>query len=197
MKSGKWLIVPILVLGMLSMTALAQDAPRDDEQGGPGGPGGPPGAPERRDAGPGQGRAGIMRGARGSMQMGQGPGMQMRQGAMQQMRQGPVEILRGYLELVEQYSRLTRDPVTTGVAAVIQAADILRPRGTDAAIDYFNKLLPSVKNETIQRAIHIQLAELYKNAGQQDKALSELQGLITGAPAGATITSDNAPPPGR
>jgi hypothetical protein len=95
------------------------------------------------------------------------------------------ELMRGYLDLVDRFSRLSRDPATAGVAAVISAAEILKPRGADAAIDYFNKLLPEVKNEAVQRAIRIQLIELYKHSGQQDKALEQLDVLIKSVPAGA------------
>jgi predicted negative regulator of RcsB-dependent stress response len=95
-----------------------------------------------------------------------------------------VEAMRTYIDLVMTYSRMSRDPSTAGVAAVIAATDILKPRGAQAAIDYFNGALKDVKNATVQRAIHGQLAELYKQSGQADKALDELKTLMTGAPAG-------------
>jgi hypothetical protein len=164
MKSTwKGLLVAIVVASF-ALPSVAQD--RGDAKGpppgerrgpGPGGPGGPDGP-----------------GGRG------GPGepdpfhnMPMRQ----------FDMMRGYMDLVDRFSRLSRDPSTAGVAAVISAADLLKPRGADAAIEYFNKLLPDVKSEAVQRAIRIQLIELYKNAGQQDKALEQLDLLIKGAPA--------------
>src|SRR5262245_50160457 len=64
-----------------------------------------------------------------------------------------IDMMRGYLDVVDRYTRLARDPVAAGIGAVITANDILRPRGADAAIDYFNKILPEVKNEAVQRAI--------------------------------------------
>ena len=61
------------------------------------------------------------------------------------------EMLRGYLDVVDHFAKLAHDPTAAGVAAVLAANDLLRPRGTDVAIDYFNKTLPNVKDEAVQR----------------------------------------------
>jgi thioredoxin-like negative regulator of GroEL len=94
---------------------------------------------------------------------------------------GPMrqyEMMKQYLDLVDRYAAVARDPTNAGIAAVVAAVDTLRPRGSDAAIDYFNKLLPDVKDQAVARAIKAQLADLYRQSGQQDKALDELKGLI-------------------
>ena len=104
-----------------------------------------------------------------------------------------VEMLRGYLDLVDRYASLARDPVAAAVAAVLSANEILKPRGADAAVEYFTKLLPDVKNLAVQRAIKIQLADLYKNSGQHDKALEQLQSLITAVPQSAGPITPLAP----
>jgi hypothetical protein len=93
------------------------------------------------------------------------------------MRQ--VEMLRNYLDVVDRYSKIANDPTTSGVAAVVAAADVLKPKGPEAAINYFTKILPGVKNGAVRRAIHSQLADLYKASQQSDKALEELSLLIT------------------
>jgi hypothetical protein len=98
---------------------------------------------------------------------------------------GQIQLLRGYLELVDSYTKIARDPTTSGIAAVVNAGEILKPRGQQAVADYFTKTLPNVKNEAIQRAIRLQLIQVYKESGQQDKALEQMDALITGAPAGA------------
>jgi hypothetical protein len=100
-----------------------------------------------------------------------------------------LDAVRNYLDVFDRYSRLSRDPTAAGVAAVVSAGEILRARGADTAIAYFNKVMPDVKNESVQRAIRLQLIELYKMSGQQDKALEHLQLLMTSAPAGGTIGS--------
>ena len=93
------------------------------------------------------------------------------------------EPMRGYLDTVDRYSRMAHNPNHAGiaavVAAVVAAGDILKPRGTDAAIDYFTKLLPEVKSPAVQRAVRLQLVDLYKQAGKQDEALEQLKLLMT------------------
>lgn len=173
----KRLLVALLALALVS-TVYAQEDPAPgggDPQGGPppadrrDGPG-----PMRRDGGPGMGRD------RGPG----GPGAPMPPPPIAD-RMRHVEMLRGYIDLVQHYTEMASNPTNAGVAAVITAGDILKARGNDAAIDYFNKLLPDVKDPSVQRAIRIQLADLYKAAGQSDKALDQLKELITGAPTTA------------
>jgi hypothetical protein len=125
--------------------------------------------------------------------MGMGPGMGGGSEMDPRMRQ--FEMLRGYLDAVDRYAKLSRDSVTSGIAAVVATNDILRPRGTSGAIEYFTKVLPDVKNEAVQRAIRLQLVDLYRAAGQQDKALDELQKMMTAPPAGAEPTPPGPPPP--
>jgi hypothetical protein len=101
-----------------------------------------------------------------------------------------VDAMRNYLDVFDRYSRLSRDPTSAGVAAVVSAGEVLRARGADTAIMYFTKVLPQVKNDAVQRAIRLQLIELYKMSGQQEKALEQLQELMVSAPQNV----GNAPP---
>ncbi|MEA2707853.1 MAG: hypothetical protein QOF78_454 [Phycisphaerales bacterium] len=114
---------------------------------------------------------------------GGGPGARMEQ----------FEHLRGYFGVVDAFSRLSRDPAQSGIAAVISSGEILKPRGAEAGIEYFTKLLPEVKNPAVQRAIRVQLAELYKAVGKHDEALAQLRELMVSAPA--TGGKEDAPPP--
>lgn len=100
-------------------------------------------------------------------------------GRMDPRRAPSMDTQRGYMELVNRYTELSRDSTSSGVAAVLTAADLLRPRGSDAAIDYFLKLQPSVKDPAIDRAIRLQLVELYRASNRADEALKQLEGLIT------------------
>lgn len=93
-----------------------------------------------------------------------------------------LRVIHGYLGLVQQFSTLAQDPAASGVAAVLSATEILKPRGGDAMIEFFTELLPQVKNEAVRRTIRIQLVEAYKMSNQHDKALAELQTLITETP---------------
>ena len=194
---------------MLSSAALAQNAPAPSNDAPPPGerqdgppPGGPNGGggdrdgrPGRGPGGPGMGGPGMMRGGPGGPgmdggPMGGGPGGRMGMAdASDDPRLRRFELMRGYLDAVDRYARLAHDPQMSGIAAVVQAADLLKPRGADAGIEYFTKLLPDVKSPAVQRAIRIQLVDLYKAAGKQDQAMEQLKQLIV-APADAG--EDNA-----
>ena len=180
-------MLSLLLIGALAMPALGQERrpPRPPQDGGAGpgggGPGGPDGPPPDGPGGPG-GFGGGGPGGGGFDRGPGGPGMQK------------MEMLRGYIELVDRFTRLSRDPGTAGIAAVISASDMLKRRGPDTAINYFTKILPDVKNEAVQRAIRIQLADLYKAAGQEDKAIEQLEILMKGAPAGSPGMTEPRPP---
>ena len=101
-------------------------------------------------------------------------------------RGGPeahYERLRAYIELVDRYVKLASDPTASGVAAVMTAMELHRQKGPEAAIAYFTKILPEVKNETVQRTIRLQLVDLYRQSNQPDKALEQALLLMTAAPA--------------
>jgi hypothetical protein len=171
-------IVSLLLASVLAIpAALAQDRPRPSREG------------EDRPPRPG-----------GFPEPGMGPGAPGGFGGPQWFRGGgpemqKLEMLRGYIDVVDRFTRLSRDPASAGVAAVVSASDILKQRGTDAAIEHFNKLLPEVKNEAVQRAIRIQLVDLYKQAGQADKALEQLDAMMKAAPAGAGMSGGATPAP--
>ena len=168
-----------------SAIALAQPGPNDG--GGPGGQGDRQGHGQRGGRGGGGPGGGGPGGSNmpgmpgmgdGGPDGGGGPGMGG-PGGLGPMRQ--FEMMRSYLEIVDRYSKISSDQTTAGIAAVVAAAEVLKPRGPEAAIDYFNKVLPEVKDPAVARAIRAQLAEQYKAAGQADKALDQLHELITGS----------------
>lgn len=161
----KGMILGLALVGLVAGSALGQDGPPGGRQhpGAQGDRGGD------RDRGPGDRDRGP--GMDGPM-MGGGDGGFM---LPPQMR-----MFQGYMMMVEQSARMSRDPSTSGVAAVVMAGDMLRKKGPEAAIDYYMKLLPDVKDPTIERSIRFQLVELYKRTNQDDKALNELTRMITG-----------------
>jgi 2-iminoacetate synthase ThiH len=93
-----------------------------------------------------------------------------------------MRMFQGYMMMVEQSARMSRDASTSGVAAVIMAGDLMKKKGPEATIKYYTDLLSDVKDPAVERAIRFQLVELYKRTDQSDKALSELTRLITGKP---------------
>jgi hypothetical protein len=160
---------------LLASTTFAQQPPPPAEGGQPPpreGAGGPPPGPGRRGPYDGSGPRGE--GPRDVV----GP----RDGAGDPRMQR-FELMRGYLDLVDRYARLAHDSTSSGIAAVVAAGDILKPRGTDAAIEFFTKSLAEVKSPAVGRAIRLQLIELYKQAGKQDEALAQLKTLMTAEPA--------------
>ncbi|WP_428936876.1 tetratricopeptide repeat protein [Fontivita pretiosa] len=175
-------VMSVVLIAAMPLLAAAQDQPRPPreprEPGPPGAPRGefappePPGAPNAPGAGMRPGGMGMGMRAPGA-------------GGAEMMK---LEMLRNYIDVVDRFARLARDPGAAGVAAVVSATDILRARGTDAAIEHFNKVLPDVKNGAVQRAIRIQLVDLYKQAGQADKALEQLDALMKDAPAAGGTT---------
>lgn len=183
MKRAKWLAVLAMSVGMMAGSAMAQDRP---EPAGPGPrqPGGPDGRPALR---PPRGEGDRPEASRD----GDRPGMGMMR--RPEAARAQTEMMRSWLETVERYSNLAHDPSATAVAAVVTAGDLLRQRGPEAAIEYFNGLLPEVRNDAVRRAIRLQLVELYKASGQADKALDQLRTLITTAPG--PQGSGRMPPP--
>jgi hypothetical protein len=155
-------LIALLAVGFISVPLIAQN--------GPGGGGGN----ER----PGGG----FRGPRGDFEGGGRGGRGNFEGGPDNRRGGPAmqqyEMLRSYIEVVDRFSKLAQDPQAAGVAAVVSASDLLRQRGPDKAIGYFNKVLPEVSDPAVRRAIRIQLADLYKQTGETEKALEQLDMLM-------------------
>ena len=103
-----------------------------------------------------------------------------------------IGIMEKYLYLVDHMARLADNATGSGIAGVLSAAEMLRGHPQDA-IDYYNRVLPDVKNDSVRRAIRLQLADLYNEAHQQDKALDQLRELMVSAPSPRT-TRASAPP---
>ena len=89
-----------------------------------------------------------------------------------------------FLYLIDHFARLSENPTSAGIGAVLEAAEVLKDRPQDA-ITYFNNALPDVKNESVRRVIRLQLAELYRRTNQPDKALDQLREVMILAPVGA------------
>lgn len=179
-----------LTLGAgVQSTLLAQDGPRR------GGEGQPREARDgqTREAQPGQpGRPGERRpdGGPGELRRPEGgPGGRPEGGPGELRRPSPVgqiDMMSRYVEMVEGYSDLAKDPAASGVAAVVTTGDILRQRSPEEAIAYFEKLLPEVRNDAVRRAIMLQLAEMHKFRGNNKEALDLLRKLMLEAPAGSS-----------
>jgi hypothetical protein len=175
-------VFSIMLAGTLALPTMAQQEQRGGppfERGGRGGRGGFEGG--RGDLNPGGGPSGM------------NPGGPMGRGGIEIAK---YDALRAYIDVVDRYGKLAQDPDSSAVAAVFSASDVLRHRGPDPAIEFFTKIMPDV-SPTVQRAIRIQLADLYKQKGDMDKAMEQYEILIRGTattkPAQTAQTKAPAP----
>jgi hypothetical protein len=79
---------------------------------------------------------------------------------------------------MEHTAAIAASAENSGVQAVIQAREFLKSRDPQVSIDFFNKALYDVKNRAVQRQIRMTLYDIYKEQGQSDKALDQLQQLM-------------------
>jgi hypothetical protein len=79
---------------------------------------------------------------------------------------------------VEHTAAIASSAESSGVQATIQARDFLKARDPQVSLDFFNKALYDVKNRAVQRQIRMTLYDIYKEQGQSDKALDQLQQLM-------------------
>ena len=108
---------------------------------------------------------------------------------------GPqVEQLRGYLEIVDHYTQITKDPSRSGAAAVIYSKELFKNSPPETAIVFFNEVLPQISDAAVQRAIRVELVELYLRGNKPDrqKAMDQLRILMGATPATQPITSAEA-----
>ncbi|MFT3788392.1 MAG: hypothetical protein QM770_19840 [Tepidisphaeraceae bacterium] len=171
----RWTLCAALPLASFAALSTAQPAGPD---------GGPPGM---RGGDGGLGHDGPGR-------EGMGPdGMGPRRFGMREPNQQRLELIRGFQSIVDGFCEIGADPAKSAVAAVMSAGDVLRAKGPAEAINYFEKLLPEVNNPTVERAIRLQLIDLYRASNQSDKALEHATKLIKAA---NVTTSTTAPSTG-
>lgn len=206
MNRRRWALLiacPTIALGAITLQGVAQLTPTTvptqpndagppfDRDGGPmhggrdgrggwdrGGPGGDRGGPGGDRGGPGGDRGGPG-GDRGGPGGGRGgPGGPER-------RIPSMDVMRGYMELVDRYTRLSSDPDAAGVSAVLAANDLLKSKGPEAAIKYFTDMLDArsgVTRPAIQRAIRLQLIDLYRANNKPDQAMEQIAILMQTPP---------------
>jgi len=205
MRFGKT-IAALIVAGSFA-TAGAQfthgprgDGPRDGDgppmnggptdrgpEDGPQGRGGPDRGPMGR-GGP-EGREGPDRGpmGRGGPEGRDGPEGPMGRAAR------PMGAMLMYMDMVDRYTKLSTDDSAARISAVISLTDTLRPKGPQAVIDELTKLLPQVKDESVARAIRLQLVDFYRVSQQQDKAVEQAEALITGRAVPTSQPTESSP----
>lgn len=98
-----------------------------------------------------------------------------------------------FLFVVDHLTRTSDNATSSAVAAALQVNEVLKDKPQDA-IDYFNRVLPDVKNDSVRRVIRLQLAELYRRTNQPEKSLDQLRELMVLAPAGTPAHAAHAAP---
>jgi hypothetical protein len=84
-----------------------------------------------------------------------------------------------YLWNIEHAAEIAKDPDMAGVQAVIQADQFLKTsQQPQVEIDWFTKAMYNTRNPAVKRQIQLTLFNLYKQVGQNDKALDQLQQLM-------------------
>jgi len=83
-----------------------------------------------------------------------------------------------YLWFLEHNAAMAKDPEAMGVQAVFYAKALLNGREPQVQIDFFNKALYDTKMRPVQREIRMALCQIYKQQGQNDKAMDQLQQLM-------------------
>lgn len=94
---------------------------------------------------------------------------------------GTADVWQGRDESVwwmEHTAAIAGSADSSGVQAVVEAREFLRARDPQVSLDFFNKALYDVKNRAVQRQIRMTLYDIYKEQGQSDKALDQLQQLM-------------------
>jgi hypothetical protein len=96
-----------------------------------------------------------------------------------------AQSLAAYLWNVEHAAEIAKDPELAGVQAVIQAHELMKStKEPQVEIDWLTKTMYDTHNAAVRREIHLVLSNLYKQTGQSDKALDQLQDLMTEDQAG-------------
>ena len=88
--------------------------------------------------------------------------------------------MKQYIELVDRYTTLAKDPSSAGVSAVVTLSELTRQKGPEETASRLTKLLGETKDATVQRAIRLQLIDVYKTSNQTDKAIEQAEILIRG-----------------
>ena len=97
---------------------------------------------------------------------------------------GEMEQLKGYLELIERYSQITRDSTKTGAAAVIYSKELFKGAAPGVASAFYTELLTQTQDVAIQRAIRMELVDIYLHSAKPDKekAMEQLKVLLIAGP---------------
>jgi hypothetical protein len=88
-----------------------------------------------------------------------------------------------YLWGLQRTAEIAKDPEMSGVQAVLEADEFMKAtKEPQVEIDFFNKALYDAKSPAVRREARMMLYKLYRQQGQADKALEQLEELMTEEP---------------
>lgn len=84
-----------------------------------------------------------------------------------------------YLWAIEHTAEVAKDPDIIGVQAVLEAHELMKKSNQpQVEIDFFTKAIYDAKNAAVKREARMMLFNLYREQGQADKAMDQLQQLM-------------------
>ena len=91
-----------------------------------------------------------------------------------------IGVMQSYLDAAEQWVKMVSDKDTAVYLVAERVTEIYEAQGhKDQAIPDLRKILSKYENNrAVRNAIHFKIAEIYKEAGQHEKALEELDALL-------------------
>jgi len=92
-----------------------------------------------------------------------------------------VGLYRNMLGLMTDFDTIASSPSASASMAVMGVEDHFQ-KDKAKAIKFLEKVRHDVDDKTVQRAICIKLADLYKDTGQTDKSVKQLESLILNQP---------------
>jgi lipopolysaccharide biosynthesis regulator YciM len=86
---------------------------------------------------------------------------------------------------IQQEATIAKDPEAMGIYAVQKAVELMQDQNqtVDQQSDALQKMLYDTKSHAVAREIRLRLIELYRKAGRADKAMEQIQALVTEQPA--------------
>jgi hypothetical protein len=94
-----------------------------------------------------------------------------------------LQAMSNYAWFMEHYSSIAKDSDAMGITAVFAADDMMRAQGPEAEADFFNKMLFETKSRAVQRAVRMKLVDIYKTLNRPDRAMEQLQAIMTEQPS--------------
>ena len=91
-----------------------------------------------------------------------------------------IGLMQSYLDVAEKWVEMVSDKETAIYLVAERTTEIYEQKGDKAkAVPRLREILSKYKdNRAVRNALHFKIAEIYKEAGQHEKALDELKTIL-------------------